>query len=108
MGAAELKAAVRYIRSLIVRYGCSVAVLVHMVKPSRGPPTERSGARLRDGPRHGPVDPADSVALVADLGADRLRWEMRKKVPPSTLILAKRGGVFDVVSVGEARKPLER
>ena len=31
----ELKAAVRYIRSLIVRYGCSVAVLVHMVKPSR-------------------------------------------------------------------------
>jgi hypothetical protein len=102
----EMKAAMRYIRSLIVRYECSVAVLVHLVKPSRD--------RRPNDPAHGSsmshvmgqwTRVADAVALVADLGEGRLRWEMRKKVPPSTLILVKRAGIFDVVSIGEARKP---
>jgi hypothetical protein len=102
----DMKAAMRYIRSLIVRYGCSVVVLVHLVKPPRD--------RRPNDPAHGSAmshvmgqwtRAADSVALIADLGAGRIRWEMRKKVPPSTLILVKRDGVFDVVSVGEERKP---
>ena len=74
----ELKAAWRDIRSLIVRYGWLRGGPGAYGQAVTVPPTERSGARLRDGPRHGPVDPADSVALVADLGADRLRWEMRR------------------------------
>ena len=104
---AELKAAIRYVRSLIVRYGCSVVVLVHLTKPSKD---RRPGA-----PAHGSAmtdvmgqwtRTADSVAIIADLGEGRLRWEMRKKVPPSTLILAKRSGIFEVMSIGEApRKP---
>lgn len=101
----ELKAAIRYARSLIVRYGCSVAILVHLTKPARDrrPGSPAHGSALSDVMGQW-TRTADSVALVADLGEGRLRWEMRKKVPPSTLILAKRSGVFDVVSVGEASR----
>jgi hypothetical protein len=38
---------------------------------------------------------------MADLGAGRARWTVRKRVPPSSLVLAQRGGVWDVVAVAE-------
>ena len=102
----EMKAAMRFVRSLCVRFGCSVVIAVHMTKPARD--------RRPNDAAHGTAishvmgqwtRSADAVALVADLGADRIRFEMRKKVPPSTLILVKRLGIFEVVSVGDARKP---
>jgi hypothetical protein len=44
---------------------------------------------------------ADVVAVMADLGAGRARWTVRKRVPPSSLVLAQRGGLWDVVAVAE-------
>lgn len=103
----ELKAGVRYLRSLIGRYSCAIVCLVHMTKPARD--------RRPGDPAHGSAlshvmgqwgRPADAVALIADLGDDRLRWSMRKRVPPTDLILRKAAGIFEVVAVGDgARKP---
>jgi hypothetical protein len=100
----ELKAAMRFLRGLIARTGCAIVVVVHLTKP----PRER-----RPGTTHGTAiadvmgqwtRSADAVALMADLGDGRVRWEMRKKVPPSTLILARREGIFETVAVGEAHR----
>jgi hypothetical protein len=44
---------------------------------------------------------ADAVALMADLGDGRVRWTMRKRVPPSSLVLAQAAGLWSVVHVGE-------
>ena len=47
---------------------------------------------------------ADMVAMMADMGAGRARWTVRKRVPPSSLVLAQRGGLWDVVAVTEDHK----
>jgi hypothetical protein len=92
-----LKAAVRYLRSL----PCAVLVCVHLTKPPRD--NHRGG-------QHGSAlsdvmgqwtRSADVVAVMADLGAGRARWTVRKRVPPSSLVLAQRGGLWDVVAVAE-------
>jgi hypothetical protein len=101
----EMKAAMRFVRSLCVRFGCAVVIAVHLTKPGRD-------RRPKDAVHGTAIShvmgqwtrQADAVALVADIGSDRIRWEMHKKVPPSTLILVKRSGIFDVVSVGEIHK----
>jgi hypothetical protein len=93
-----LKAAVRYLRSL----PCAVLACVHLTKPprerSRGP--GQHGSALADVMGQW-TRSADVVAVMADLGAGRARWTVRKRVPPSSLILAQRGGLWDVVSVAE-------
>jgi hypothetical protein len=92
-----LKEAVRFLRSL----PCAVLACVHLTKP----PRERGHA-----PQHGTAladvmgqwtRSADVVAVMADLGAGRARWTVRKRVPPSSLVLAQRGGLWDVVAVAE-------
>ncbi len=93
-----LKAAVRYLRSL----PCAVLVCVHLTKPPRD--------HRNSGPQHGTSmnsimgqwsRSADVVAMMADLGAGRARWTVRKRVPPSSLVLAQRGGLWDVVAVAD-------
>jgi len=93
-----LKVAVRFLRSL----PCAVLACVHLTKP----PRERS----RGGGQHGSAladvmgqwtRSADVVAVMADLGAGRARWTVRKRVPPSGLVLVQRAGLWDVVAVAE-------
>lgn len=100
----DLKDAIRFLRSLIAEFGCAVVVLVHLVKPPRE--QHRGGGSshgqalsdvLGQWARH-----ADAVALMADLGEGRVRWSMRKRVPPSALILAQRDGLWEVVAVDDA------
>ena len=103
---ASLKDAVRFLRGLIARFGITIVVVVHLTKPSRDrkPGSAPHGTALADVMGQW-TRSADAVALMADLGDGRARLEMRKKVPPTTLILARRAGVFETVSVGETRKP---
>jgi hypothetical protein len=100
---AELKQAVRYLRGLIRDLGCSIVLTVHLTKPLR----DRHGAK---GAPHGSAlsdvmgqwtRSSDVVAMMADLGAGRARWTVRKRVPPSQLILAQRGGLWETVAVAE-------
>jgi hypothetical protein len=104
---AELKAAVRFLRGLARQYGCAIVVFVHLVKP----------AKLAGGSRRGKPEPnsqhgtalndvmgqwtrsADTVALMADAGAGRILWTVRKRAPHSQLVLRAEGGTFDVVQV---------
>jgi hypothetical protein len=92
-----LKAAIRFLRSL----PCAVLVCVHLTKPPRD--NHRGG-------QHGTAladvmgqwtRSADVVAVMADLGAGRARWTVRKRVPASSLVLAQRGGLWDVVAIAE-------
>ena len=96
---APLKDGIRFLRSLITEIGCAVVLLVHLVKPAReGKARGGHGGSLTDvmgqWSRH-----VDVVALMSDLGADRVRFLVRKRVPPASLVLAKRDGIFDVVAV---------
>lgn len=100
---AELKVAVRFLRSLAVDYGTAVLVFVHLVKPSRD-------SRAK-GARHGTAmtdvmgqwtRQADAVALMSDLGDGRAGWTMRKRVPPSSLVIRQADGVWETVNVNAA------
>jgi hypothetical protein len=92
-----LKAAVRYLRSLP---GAKL-VNVHLTKPPRERGhTAQHGSALADVMGQW-TRSADVVATMADLGAGRARWTVRKRVPPSSLVLAQRGGLWDVVAVAE-------
>jgi hypothetical protein len=101
---AELKEAVRYLRGLIRDLGCSVLVTVHLTKPPRdhgsAGGSNRHGFALSDVMGQW-TRSADVVAIMADLGAGRARWTVRKRVPPSQLILAQRGGLWEAVAVAE-------
>jgi len=92
----SLKGAVRYLRSL----PCAVLACVHLTKPPRERHSGQHGSALADVMGQW-TRSADVVAVMADLGAGRARWTVRKRVPPSSLVLAQRGGVWDVVAVAE-------
>jgi hypothetical protein len=96
-----LKAAVRYLRSL----PCAVLVCVHLVKPNRQAKagTAQHGTSLSDVMGQW-TRSADVVAMMADLGAGRVRWSVRKRVPDSTLVLVQRSGLCDVVAVADDRQ----
>lgn len=102
---APLKAAIRYLRNLIRRTGLAVVVVVHMTKPPRDKPTNGQAPRKRlsdvlgNWTRH-----ADVVAMMTDLGADRARFEVRKRVAPSSLVLAQDGGLWQTVAIGESER----
>lgn len=93
-----LKEAVRYLRSL----PCAVLVCVHLTKPprERGRGAGQHGTALADVMGQW-TRSADVVATMTDLGAGRARWTVRKRVPPSSLVLAQRGGLWDVVAVAD-------
>lgn len=91
-----LKAAVRYLRSL----PCAVLGCVHLVKPPRERHSGQHGSAIADVMGQW-TRSADVVAIMADLGADRARWTVRKRVPPSSLVLAQRGGLWDTVAVAD-------
>ena len=105
---AELKAAIRFLRGLARQYGCSIVVFVHLVKPAKA----ASGAKARGKPepasQHGTAladvmgqwtRQADTVALMADAGAQRVLWTVRKRAPHSQLVLHAEGGTFDVLQI---------
>lgn len=97
-----LKAAIRFLRLVARTYHTAIVVCVHLTKPSR------AGKATKEPAQHGTelsdvmgqwTRQADSVALMADAGADRIRWTMRKRVPPSTLVLERSEGTFHAVQV---------
>ena len=91
-----LKEAVRYLRSL----PCTVLACVHLTKPPRERHPGQHGSALADVMGQW-TRSADVVAVMADLGAGRARWTVRKRVPPSSLVLAQHAGLWDVVAVAE-------
>jgi hypothetical protein len=91
-----LKEAVRFLRSL----PCAVLACVHLTKPPRERHGAQHGSALADVMGQW-TRSADVVAVMADLGAGRARWTVRKRVPPSSLVLAQRAGLWDVVAVAE-------
>ena len=91
-----LKEAVRYIRTL----PCAVLVNVHLTKPPRDNHGRQHGSSLADIMGQW-TRSADVVAMMADLGADRARWTVKKRVPGSSLVLAQNGGTWDTVAIGE-------
>jgi len=91
-----LKEAVRFLRSL----PCAVLACVHLTKPPRERHSGQHGSALADVMGQW-TRSADVVAVMADLGAGRARWTVRKRVPPSSLVLAQRSGLWDVVAVAE-------
>jgi hypothetical protein len=103
---AELKAAIRFLRSLTVEYGCAIVVFVHFVKPPRD--TGRAGGRLHGGAIADVMGQwtrqVDAVGLMADLGDDRAAWSTFKKVPKSELTIVRADGLWRVVHVGAERK----
>jgi hypothetical protein len=96
----SFKDAIRFLRSLIVEYGCSILVCVHLTKPPRENGHTRHGSALADVMGQW-TRSADMVAVMTDLGAGRAQWTVRKRVPPSSLVLAQRGGIWQTVAVGE-------
>ena len=92
-----LKEAIRFLRSL----PCAVLVCCHLTKPPRDNHRgSQHGTALADVMGQW-TRSADVVAVMADLGAGRARWTVRKRVPPSSLVLAQRGGLWDVVAVAD-------
>ena len=104
----ELKAAIRFLRGLGRQYGCAVVVLVHLVKPAKAAPNGKATRKPAEGSQHGTsladvmgqwTRQADTVALMAPAGADRVLWTVRKRAPHSQLILHAEAGTFDVLQV---------
>jgi hypothetical protein len=103
----ELKSAIRFLRRLAREYGCAVVVLVHLVKPAR-PANGRASRKPAEGSQHGTsladvmgqwTRQADTVALMAPAGAERVLWTVRKRAPHSQLVLRAEGGTFDVLQI---------
>jgi hypothetical protein len=99
-----LKDGIRFLRRTIRELGCSFVVLVHLTKA----PRDRSGAGDR---LHGSAladvmgqwtRHADVVATALDLGADRVRFAVRKRIAPSTVILAKADDLWTYVADADA------
>jgi hypothetical protein len=87
---APLKGAVRFLRSLIREFpALSIVVCVHMVKPPRGPNIAAPKRRALTDVMGQWTRQADVVAVMTDLGNDRVRWELvkRRGVPKSAGIL---------------------
>jgi len=87
---APLKGAVRFLRSLIREHPTlAIVVCVHMVKPPRGPNIAAPKRRALTDVMGQWTRQADVVAVMTDLGNDRVRWELAKRrgVPKSAGIL---------------------
>jgi hypothetical protein len=108
---APLKETIRYLRSLARRFGVAVLLVVHMTKPARngkpgaGEPVH--GSRLTDvmGQWTRSVDVA---AIMADLGAGRVRLEIMKRVPHAVLILQRDAGLWRLLTIGESGPARDR
>lgn len=105
---AELKAAIRFLRGLARQYGCAIVVFVHLVKPAKVAASARVRGKSAPNTQHGTAlfdvmgqwtRQADTVALMADAGAGRVLWTVRKRAPHSQLVLLAESGTFDVVQV---------
>ncbi len=101
----ELKEAIRFLRGLAREYGTSVVVFVHLVKPAKAgsgkaasKPEAQHGTALRDVMGQW-TRQADTVAMMADAGAERRLWTVRKRAPHSQLVLRINDGTFDVVQI---------
>jgi DNA-binding transcriptional ArsR family regulator len=100
---APLKETMRYLRSLVVRFGVAVLLIVHMTKPSRNGkagPVEVHGTKLSDVMGQW-TRAVDVVGLLADLGAGRVRLEVMKRAPHVVLILERDGGLWRLLTTGE-------
>ncbi len=104
----ELKVAIRFLRGLARQFGCTVVVLVHLVKPDRTASKSRSSQKTDGQGQHGTrladvmgqwTRQADTVAMMAPAGADRVIWTVRKRAPHSQLVLHAEAGTFDVIQV---------
>jgi hypothetical protein len=105
---AELKAAIRFLRGLARQFGCTVVVLVHLVKPVRAASNGKANRKPPEGSQHGTslsdvmgqwTRQADTVAMMASTGGDRVVWTVRKRAPHSQVVLRAEGGTFDIVQV---------
>jgi hypothetical protein len=100
-----LKDAIRFLRRVITELGCAFLILVHLTKEARGRQPGASdrlhgtaiGDVMGQWSRH-----VDVVMVAADLGADRVRLSIRKRIEPSTVILAKGGGLWNYVADADA------
>lgn len=108
----SLKDGIRFLRELIRDFGCAFVILVHLTKPGRERSPGAGGERIHGSAlsdvmgqwtRH-----ADVVLVASDLGADRVRLAVRKRITPSTVILAKAGGLWNYVADADAPVSRER
>lgn len=98
----EMKEATRLLLAQIRdRPWLTILVIAHMVKPMRDGKPQNPVRDLQDVLGNLPRS-MSSVAVVSDLGEDRVRWEMRKRVPRSAIILARGSGIWNYV--GETSK----
>jgi hypothetical protein len=104
-----LKGAVRFLRSLIREVpALAIVVCVHMVKPPRGPNVAAPKRRALTDVMGQWTRQADVVAVMTDLGNDRVRWELAKRrgVPKSVGILDYSDGLTHwVADADEAVDP---
>jgi hypothetical protein len=93
-----IKVAFRFLRSLEI----TTYLNVHLVKPQRGGRGAGDhGSKLSDVMGQW-TRQADVVCLVTDLGAERVRMVVKKRVPGQTLILRQASGLWEVVAEGGA------
>ncbi len=104
-----LKGAVRFLRSLIREFpALAIVVCVHMVKPPRGPNIAAPKRRALTDVMGQWTRQADVVAVMTDLGNDRIRWDLAKRrgVPKSAGILNYSDGLTRwMTDVDEAADP---
>lgn len=109
---APLKDTMRFLRGLAVRYGVAFLLVVHMTKPARNGqagagPAQLHGTRLSDVMGQW-TRAVDVVAIMADLGAGRVRFEVMKRAPSAVLILLRDAGLWRLLSVGDPSPARDR
>jgi hypothetical protein len=98
----QFKQLLAFLKRLKVEHPMLAVLPVHHVRKS--PAGERSGPRaLRDVRGQWGQTP-DVVAILSPLGEQRVRWELHKRVPRSSLILEQRDGIFACVAEEGQRK----
>jgi AAA domain-containing protein len=101
----ELMPVVRYLRALLRRFpALTILAVHHLKKPIAGGNGERGVDDVRGGV-WGQV--ADVIAVMSPLGDRRVKWQLLKRVPSSTLILEQTEAgplVFVADGAGRARQ----
>jgi hypothetical protein len=98
----DMMPVVKFLRGLLRRFPSLTIVLVHHVRKPGANVKARTGLSLDDVRGAEWADRADVVALVSSLGEGRVKVELTKRVPPTTVILQHEdGGGLRLVSMGE-------
>ena len=98
----EMMPVVKFMRGLLRRFPSLTIVLVHHVRKPGTNVKARTGLSLDDVRGAEWADRADVIALVSSLGEGRVKMELTKRVPPTTVILQHEdGGGLRLVSMGE-------